>query len=169
LIFPDESTPVEAVTMAAWAVSTVPRVSTSTNRPLQAIRVTGLENWIGDQLRERTEEVSPGGVSEWHNARHQGARPRPGLGSTRPRSSDVRLFPRHLRSARSNRVQWSINRTARAQSIVAVDLPSKAKSLNHSYSGSSYSPPQRNAAIPSPTALIPSLCGARGGRRSPST
>src|SRR5262249_371589 len=38
-----------------------------------------------DQIRERTEEDFPGRVSEWHNARPQGARPRPGLGSTRLR------------------------------------------------------------------------------------
>ena len=44
LIFPRRSTPVEAVTMAARAVITVPPVSASTSRPPHLIRVTGLEN-----------------------------------------------------------------------------------------------------------------------------
>ena len=42
---------------------------------------------FGERDRSASEprKISPGRVSEWDNARPQGARPQPGLGSTRPR------------------------------------------------------------------------------------
>ena len=47
LIFPEASTPVEAVTMAVRARSTPRGVSTSTTLVSQEIRVAGAENWTG--------------------------------------------------------------------------------------------------------------------------